>query len=563
MAGPSFYEHLQLAEQDGVATVTLNRPERLNALNPRLIAELNAFFGGLNARSSSRVVVLRGAGRAFCAGLDLKDMQANGARRSVDDMLQVQKNVRDVMLAMRRCPQPIISIVQGAASGGGFALALASDIRLLTPDARMNAAFIRIGLSGCDVGVSYFLPRMVGASVAAEYILTGRFMDAQRALALGLDQPRGRAVRAAGRGPVPGRRHAGGYAAGPATVQGGAGLRAGRAVAGGGHRHGGPQPGPVHAGRGFRRRRGCIPRQAAPRLCTQGRRRMRPHDLPYREGLLTGQRILVTGGGTGLGRTMAEAFLMLGADVVICGRRLPVLEDAAAALTQAHGGRVQAIACDIRDETAVAAMVGRIWAEGGALTGLVNNAAGNFISRTQDLSPRGFDAIANIVFRGSFLVTLECGKRWIAEGHKASVLSILVSWVWNGSPFAVPSAMSKAGLHAMTQSLAVEWGPRGIRCNAIAPGLFPTEGMLARLDPTGGSFDPVARNPLRRAGQMAELASLAVYLMAPGSEYVNGQTIAIDGGEYQATGANFSHLSAWTGDDWARAAEAIRRRKAA
>jgi enoyl-CoA hydratase/carnithine racemase len=180
------YEHLEVDVHQGVAWVTLDRPERLNALNPLLIAELNAFFGGLNARSEARVVVLRGAGRAFCAGLDLKEIQASGARKSVSDMLEVQKNVRDVMLAMRRCPQPIISIVQGAASGGGFALALASDIRLLTPDARMNVAFIRVGLSGADVGVSYFLPRLVGASVAAEYMLTGRFMNAQRALALGL-----------------------------------------------------------------------------------------------------------------------------------------------------------------------------------------------------------------------------------------------------------------------------------------------------------------------------------------------------------------------------------------
>lgn len=179
-------EHLLVDERDGVAWVTLNRPERLNALNPRLIAELNAFFGGLTARSPARVVVLRGAGRAFCAGLDLKEMQQGGARKDVSEYLQVQKHVRDVMLAMRRCPQPVISIVQGAASGGGFALALASDIRLLAPDARMNAAFIRVGLSGCDVGVSYFLPRLVGASVAAEYLLTGRFIDAQRALALGL-----------------------------------------------------------------------------------------------------------------------------------------------------------------------------------------------------------------------------------------------------------------------------------------------------------------------------------------------------------------------------------------
>ena len=180
------YDHLQLRSEGGIAWLTMNRPERLNALNPRMVQELQHFFGGLDARSPTRVVILRGAGRAFCAGLDLKDLQPAGARRGVTEMLETQKSIRDVMLAMRRCPQPIVSIVNGAASGGGFALALASDIRLATPDARMNAAFIRLGLSACDVGVSYFLPRMVGASVAAEYMLTGRFIDAQRAQQLGL-----------------------------------------------------------------------------------------------------------------------------------------------------------------------------------------------------------------------------------------------------------------------------------------------------------------------------------------------------------------------------------------
>jgi NAD(P)-dependent dehydrogenase (short-subunit alcohol dehydrogenase family) len=286
-------------------------------------------------------------------------------------------------------------------------------------------------------------------------------------------------------------------------------------------------------------------------------------DLMYRPHLMSGQRILVTGGGTGLGRVMAEACLLLGSKVYICGRRLGVLEDTAAELQQAHGGRVVPIACDIRQPEAIAAMIERIWSDGGPLTGLVNNAAGNFISRTEDLSSRGFDAIANIVFRGSFLVTLECGKRWIAQGQRASVLSILATWIWNGSPFTVPSAMSKAGLHAMTQSLAVEWGPHGIRCNAIAPGLFPTEGMLARLDPNGGSFDMAGRNPLRRSGRMPELANLAVYLLAPGSEYVNGQTIAIDGAEHQATGGNFSHLSSWSPQEWAQAAQSIHDRDAA
>ncbi|HSV80832.1 MAG TPA: enoyl-CoA hydratase-related protein [Ramlibacter sp.] len=181
------YEHLQVELRAGVAWVTLNRPERLNALNPRLVAELGDYFRGLDARSPARVVVLRGAGRAFCAGLDLKDMEAaDGARRGVSEMLEGQKKIRDIVLAMRRCPQPIIGIVQGAASGGGFALALACDIRLATPDLRMNAGFIRIGLSACDIGVSYFLPRMIGASAAAEYMLTGRFIEAARARELGL-----------------------------------------------------------------------------------------------------------------------------------------------------------------------------------------------------------------------------------------------------------------------------------------------------------------------------------------------------------------------------------------
>lgn len=180
------YRHLRVAVESGIAWVTLDRPERLNALNAPLIAELTDYFGGLRSGSPERVVVLRGAGRVFCAGLDLKDFRADEPSRDVGEMLDLQKRVRDVMIAMRRCPQPIVCLVQGAASGGGFGLALASDIRLATPDARMNASFIRLGLSACDVGVSYFLPRMVGASVAAEYLLTGRFLDSARALALGL-----------------------------------------------------------------------------------------------------------------------------------------------------------------------------------------------------------------------------------------------------------------------------------------------------------------------------------------------------------------------------------------
>jgi NAD(P)-dependent dehydrogenase (short-subunit alcohol dehydrogenase family) len=281
----------------------------------------------------------------------------------------------------------------------------------------------------------------------------------------------------------------------------------------------------------------------------------KPDDLMYRPGLMDGERILITGGGTGLGKVMAEACLMLGAQVYICGRRGNVLEDTAKELMDAHPdakGKVVGIACDIRVPEAIKDMVDTIWADGGALTGLVNNAAGNFISRTEDLSPRGFDAIANIVFRGSFFVTLECGKRWIAEGKKASVISILTTWVWNGGPFTVPSAMSKAGLNVMTQSLAVEWGPKGIRFNAIAPGPFPTEGMSARLNPgqQQSAYENMSGNPMGRVGDMAELANLAVYLLSKGSEYVNGQTIAIDGGQYNASGGNFSRMTEWGDDQW-------------
>jgi NAD(P)-dependent dehydrogenase (short-subunit alcohol dehydrogenase family) len=283
-------------------------------------------------------------------------------------------------------------------------------------------------------------------------------------------------------------------------------------------------------------------------------------DLMFRDGLMKGERILITGGGTGLGKVMAEACLMLGAEVYICGRRGGVIEAAAKELTDAHGGKCVGIACDIRVPEAIADMIDTIWADGGALTGLVNNAAGNFISRTEDLSARGFDAISNIVFRGSFFVTLECGKRWLAEGKHASVVSILTTWVWNGGPFTVPSAMSKAGLNVMTQSLAVEWGNRGVRFNAIAPGPFPTEGMTARLNPSavGAETKPADPGiPLGRNGEMRELANLAVYLLSPMSAYVNGQTIAIDGGSH-LQGGGFSRLASWGDAEWEAARNAIR-----
>lgn len=285
--------------------------------------------------------------------------------------------------------------------------------------------------------------------------------------------------------------------------------------------------------------------------------------LMFKDGLMKGERILVTGGGTGLGREMTEAFVRLGADVYICGRRGDVLKETADEIMAqygASGGHVWPIACDIRNAEAIHEMIDEIWARGGALTGLMNNAAGNFISRTEDLSPRGFEAISNIVFRGSFYVTLDVGKRWIAEKKKGSVCSILTTWVWNGGPFTVPSAMSKAGLNVMTQSLAVEWGRYGIRFNAIAPGPFPTKGAWERLSP-GTNSQEAGQNTeghlLDRVGKMHELCNLAVLLMAPGAEYINGQTIAIDGGGW-LRGGGFSRLAEWGDEEWEAARGAIK-----
>jgi NAD(P)-dependent dehydrogenase (short-subunit alcohol dehydrogenase family) len=279
----------------------------------------------------------------------------------------------------------------------------------------------------------------------------------------------------------------------------------------------------------------------------------------FRDGLFASKRILVTGGGTGLGEVMAEAYAKLGAAVYICGRRAGVVEETAKRISDETGSRVKGLACDIRVPEAVDEMISQIWSDGGALTGLVNNAAGNFISPTKDLSPRGFNAISDIVFRGTFYVTLACGKRWIEGGTHASVISILTTWIWNGGPYTVPSAMSKAGLNIMTKSLAVEWAPHGIRLNAIAPGPFPTKGAWERLNPdVAARGDSGGVNPMGRVGQMPELANLAIFLMADGCDYLTGQTVAIDGGLHLATGGNFASLAKLGDSEWERIRTAIR-----
>jgi NAD(P)-dependent dehydrogenase (short-subunit alcohol dehydrogenase family) len=277
----------------------------------------------------------------------------------------------------------------------------------------------------------------------------------------------------------------------------------------------------------------------------------------FSQGLFAGKKVLVTGGGTGLGKGIAERLLSLGAEIAICGRRKGVCDATAEALMKAHGGTVKAYGVDIRDAAAVDAMVEAIFQDG-PLTSLVNNAAGNFIARTEDVSPRGFDAIANIVMHGTFYVTQAVGKRWIAGGRHGSVVSITVTWARNGGPFVVPSAMSKAAVQAMTMSLASEWGRHGIRLNAIAPGEIPTEGMSKRLTP---GADPGSRtasvNPFGRVGRIEELQNLAAFLLSDGCDWLTGETIAMDGAQALATGGNFYELRKWGESEWKAAREAI------
>lgn len=270
----------------------------------------------------------------------------------------------------------------------------------------------------------------------------------------------------------------------------------------------------------------------------------------FQTDLLRGKRVLVTGGGTGLGLAMGKRFLELGASLVICGRREQVLKDAAAEMELAAPGRVAWRVCDIRDAAAVDAMLEMIW-QTGPLDALVNNAAGNFIARTEELSPRAVDAVLGIVLHGSAYVTLGCGKRWLAEGRAASVLSIVTTYAWTGSAYVVPSAMAKAGVLAMTQSLAVEWGGRGVRLNAIAPGPFPTKGAWERLVPRADlakRFE--TKNPLGRPGKHAELANLAAFLLSDGAGYINGEVVTIDGGEWLQGAGQFNFLSELTEEDW-------------
>lgn len=266
--------------------------------------------------------------------------------------------------------------------------------------------------------------------------------------------------------------------------------------------------------------------------------------------LLAGKRYLITGGGSGLGQKMAQRICELGGQVVICGRREEVLRVTADSINGKFADRVTWYPLDIRDPEAVEAVVEQIWTEA-PIDGLINNAAGNFLARTETLSHRAMDAVVNIVLHGTAYMTLAVGKKWIEHKRPGNVLSIVTTYAWTGSAYVVPSAMGKAGVLAMTRSLAVEWGPKGIRLNAIAPGPFPTEGAWERLVPTKELADIWEhRNPLGRTGEHEELMNLVAYLLADQSAYINGEVITIDGGEWLAGAGQFNFANRLSDDEW-------------
>lgn len=265
--------------------------------------------------------------------------------------------------------------------------------------------------------------------------------------------------------------------------------------------------------------------------------------------LLRGKRILITGGGTGLGAAMGQRFLTLGAELVICGRREAVLQETAERLAKETGGKVTLLVCDVRDAAAVDAMMDRAFAAA-PLDVLVNNAAATFIAQTEHLSARAADAILAPTLHGALYCTMAAGKRWIEAKHKGVVLSILSTSTITGRAFTVPSAIAKSGVLAMTKSLAVEWGPKGVRLVAIAPGPFPTPGASAGLRPEGrAAILPEHLNPLGRVGQHAELADLASFLISDRAGYINGEMVAIDGGAHLRT-SGAEDLLGWSEAQW-------------
>ncbi|TXK78386.1 SDR family oxidoreductase [Paenibacillus sp. N3.4] len=277
--------------------------------------------------------------------------------------------------------------------------------------------------------------------------------------------------------------------------------------------------------------------------------------------LLEDKVILITGGGTGLGRAMGERFLALGAKLAITSRREEVLAKAAAEMS-VDSKEVFYTRCDVRDPLQVQEMVSAVEQHYGYIDVLINNAAGNFASPTEHLSPRAVDAVLNIVLHGTFYTTLEVGKRWIEQGRGGTMLNIVTSYASTGSAFVVPSATAKAGVLALTRSLAVEWARYGIRQVAIAPGLFPTDGAWSRLAPTPELAEKlVNRVPLKRVGDKEELTNLAAYLISDGAAYINGEVVTIDGGEWLQGAGQFNDLLEVTDEQWIELAQMTRKGK--
>jgi len=262
----------------------------------------------------------------------------------------------------------------------------------------------------------------------------------------------------------------------------------------------------------------------------------------FTNDLLKGKRILITGGGTGIGRAMAERFLQLGATVYICGRRLDVLQQTAKELAASTGGQIEGLKCDVRYAEDIEPMIEKLWSSG-PLDVLVNNAAGNFLAKTEELSEHAFDAVIGIVLKGTINMTLACGRRWLKEKHKGVVLSIATTYADTGSAYVVPSAVAKAGVVALMRSLAVEWGGRGIRTVAIAPGAIRTEGAFSRLLPTPELEKALLEhNPLHRFGTLEEIANLGAFLVSDQAGYINGEMVYMDGGEMLAGSSSFSMI---------------------